>query len=128
MKSSWKVVLYVVIIVIVIVGAGFFYLTRGLDSGKEMSINNVDFSNLDDGTYTGTYQGGRWSNTVNVTIKDNEIIDIEVVDDILISQDEVLDKLVNRVINEQKVDIDVISEATVTSKAYLKAIEMSLKK
>lgn len=128
MKSYWKVVLYVVLIIIVIVGAGFFYISRGLDSGQELTINNVDLSNLEDGTYTGTYQGGRWSNTVKVTIKDNEILDIEVVDDILISQAKVLDEILARVINEQRVDVDVISEATVTSKAYLKAIELALEK
>lgn len=128
MKSYWKVVLYVVLIIIVVSGGLFYYMTRGLDSGREMTINNVDLSNLEDGTYTGSYQGGRWSNKVKVTIKDNEILDIEVVDDILISQAKVLDEILARVINEQRVDVDVISEATVTSKAYLKAIELALSK
>ena len=126
MKSYLKVILYVVLIIIITVGAGFFYISRGLDSGRELTINNVDLSNLEDGTYTGTYQGGRWSNTVKVTIKDNEISDVEVVDDVLFSQPEVLDKILNRVLKEQRVNVDVVSEATVTSKAYLKAVEMAL--
>jgi len=128
MKSYWKIILFFVLVIIVISGGLFYYVSRGLDSGRKLPINNVDLSNLEDGTYKGTYQGGRWSNTVEVTIKDNKILDIKVIDDVLISQSEVLDKILNRVIDNQRVDVDVISEATVTSKAYLKAIERALSK
>ncbi len=128
MKSYWKIILFFVLVIIVISGGLFYYMSRGLDSGSELPINNVNLSDLEDGTYTGTYQGGRWSNTVEVTIKDNKILDIKVTDDVMISQSEVLDKILNRVIDRQRVDVDVISEATVTSKAYLKAIERALSK
>ena len=126
MNLLWKILLYVLIIIIFVSGIGFFYMSRGLDSGRELSINKVDFSSLVDGTYTGTYRGGRWTNTVKVTIKDHRILDIEIVDDILFSQPEVFEKILDRVLDEQKVKVDVISEATVTSKAYLKAIELAL--
>jgi len=70
MKSYWKIILFFVLVIIVISGGLFYYMSRGLDSGSELPINNVNLSDLEDGTYTGTYQGGRWSNTVEVTIKD----------------------------------------------------------
>jgi len=127
MKTFWKVLLLLVIIIILLAGGGLFYLSRGLDSGSRVPINEVDLSALTDGTYTGTYEGGRWTNTVKVTIKDHRITDIEIVDDLLFSQPEVVDKILARVIDEQKVNVDVISEATVSSKAYLKAIELALK-
>ncbi|RCW52134.1 MULTISPECIES: FMN-binding protein [Halanaerobium] len=127
MKTFWKVILLLVIIIIFLAGGGLFYLSRGLDSGSRVPINEVDLSALTDGTYTGTYEGGRWTNTVKVTIKDHRITDIEIVDDLLFSQPEVVDKILARVIDEQKVNVDVISEATVSSKAYLKAIELALK-
>ena len=126
MKSFWKILIYVVIIIIFLAGGGLFYLSRGLDSGSKVPINEVDLSTLADGTYTGTYEGGRWTNTVKVTIKDHRISDIKIVDDIIFSQPAVLDKILGRVIEKQKVNVDVISEATVTSKAYLKAIELAL--
>jgi uncharacterized protein with FMN-binding domain len=126
MKSFWKILIYVVIIIILISGGSLFYMSRGLDSGRELPINNVDLSSLTDGIYTGTYRGGRWTNTVKVTIKDHRISDIKIVDDIIFSQPAVLDKILGRVIEKQKVNVDVISEATVTSKAYLKAIELAL--
>jgi len=127
MKTFWKVLLLLVIIIILLAGGGLFYLSRGLDSGSRVPINEVDLSALTDGTYTGTYEGGRWTNTVKVTIKDQRIKAIEIVDDLLFSQSEVVDKILARVIDEQKVNVDVISEATVSSKAYLKAIELALK-
>ena len=126
MKSFWKVLLFLVIIIIFLAGGGFFYLSRGLDSGSRVPINEVDLSTLTDGTYTGTYEGGRWTNTVKVTIEDHRITAIEIVDDLLFSRPEVVDKILARVIDEQKVKVDVISEATVSSKAYLKAIELAL--
>ena len=115
-----------VIIIIIVSGGSLFYMSRGLDSGGKLPINEVDLSSLADGTYTGTYRGGRWTNTVKVTIKDHKISNIEIVDDILFSQPEVLEKILDRVLDKQKVNVDVISEATVTSKAYLKAIELAL--
>lgn len=127
MKSFWKILLYVVIIIVILAGGGLFYLSRGLDSGSQMAIYEVDLSTLADGTYTGTYEGGRWTNTVKVTLEDHRITDIEIVDDVLFSQPEVMEKILARVIDKQKVKVDVISEATVTSKAYLKAIELALK-
>jgi|SRR6056297_898596 len=126
MKSFWKVLLFLVIIIIFLAGGGLFYLSRGLDSGSKVPINEVDLSTLADGTYTGTYEGGRWTNTVKVNIKDQRITAIEIVDDLLFSRPEVVDKILARVIDEQKVNVDVISEATVSSKAYLKAIELAL--
>jgi len=126
MKSFWKVLLFLVIIIIFLAGGGLFYLSRGLDSGSKVPINEVDLSTLTDGTYTGTYEGGRWTNTVKVNIKDQRITAIEIVDDLLFSRPEVVDKILARVIDEQKVNVDVISEATVSSKAYLKAIELAL--
>ena len=127
MKSFWKVILFLVIIIIFLAGGGLFYLSRGFDSGSQVPINEVDLSALADGTYTGTYEGGRWTNTVKVTIEDQRITAVEIVDDLLFSRPEVVDKILARVIDEQKVNVDVISEATVSSKAYLKAIELALK-
>ena len=101
MKSFWKVLLFLVIIIFLLAGAGLFYLSRGLDSGSQVPINEVDLSTLTDGTYTGTYEGGRWTNTVKVTIKDQRITAIEIVDDLLFSRPEVVDKILARVIDEQ---------------------------
>ena len=67
----------------------------------------------------------------NLTIDEvinNKIYSIKIVDDIMFSQPEVREELFKRVIENQNLDVDIISEATITTKAYLKSIEVALKK
>ncbi|MBX4260531.1 FMN-binding protein [Clostridium estertheticum] len=126
MSMFSKIILAVIILlVLIIVGAGF-YMTRGLNSGKNMIIKPSDASQLKDGDYTGKYNGGRWSNEVNVTIKDKKVTKIDVVKSVVFEKLEVSRELFNKVIKKQGTNVDVISGATVTSKAYLKSIENAL--
>ncbi len=64
---------------------------------------------------------------MNITIKEHKIIKIDVVKDVFFSKPEVTEALLSKVLEKQNANVDVISGATVTSKAYLKAIENSLK-
>lgn len=127
MNKTLKKVITLIIIIIAVILLVLFYLTRGLQEGENIEVNDVDLSYLeDDGLYTGSFDFGRWSNEAKVTIKDKEIIDIEFTDDITLSQDEVREEIINRIIDEQRINVDVVSGATVTSKAYMKAVEDAL--
>lgn len=128
MRKFLKIILGIVILFLLIGAGGVFYLSRGLATGAKVEVSGVNLNSLQDGTYTGSYEGGRWSNEVKVTIKDHKIVDIKLVKDVSIPKDEATKELFDRVIKEQNTAADVVSGATVTSKAYLKAIENSLKK
>lgn len=104
-----------------------FYITRGLESGSKVAIGNVDILKLEDGSYNGKYKAGRWTNEVNVIIKNHAITKIELVKDVMIPQPDLKDKVFNEVIENQSLNIHAVSGATVTSKAYLKSIENALK-
>jgi uncharacterized protein with FMN-binding domain len=69
----------------------------------------------------------RWSNEIIVTVKDHQIIELELVDDVMFKIDEVTKTLFDRVIQNQSLDVDIETGATVTSHAYLKAIENAVK-
>ena len=69
----------------------------------------------------------RWSNEIKVTVKDHKIIALEVVDDVMFKIDEVTKTLFDRVIQNQSLDVDIETGATVTSHAYLKAVENAVK-
>jgi len=127
-KLFLKRVLPVIIVVILVVVSGMFYIIRGLDSGSRLEVGSVNLSLLSDGTYSGQYKAGRWSNEVNVTIKENKITKIDIVKDVLFSKQEWSQQILNMVLEKQNIDIDAVSGATVTGKAYLKAIEDALKK
>lgn len=126
MKTVFKIA-GIIFIVLLLVGGGFvFYLSRGLEEVSNMSIEDVNISALEDGVYNGKYDGGRWTNEVEVTIKDSKITNINLVKDVVFSKPEVKEEMLNKVIEEQSIDVDAISGSTVTCKAYLKSIENAL--
>jgi len=111
-------------IILIILAGMFFFVTNGLSEGVKVPINGIDLSNVPDGSYTGVYDFKRWSNTVVVHVKDHQIMDINLEKDMLGAE---ADEIIRRVIAAQDTRVDTISGATVTSKAYLKAIENALK-
>ncbi len=119
--------LSVFILFILVLGGGIFFISRGVEAGEALEINNVDLSRLSDGAYSGAYEGGRWTNVVNVTVKDHKITGVEIVKDVLFPKPEVTAELVEKVLEKQSPNIDAVSGSTVTSKAYLKSIENALK-
>lgn len=128
MKRVFKVLLSIFLIFGLIVLGGIIYLTRGLESGKSVVVNTVSISALRDGTYNGKYKAGRWTNEVKLTVKNGKISAIEVLEDVTFKKPEWTKELFDRIIEKQSTDVEVVSGATITSKAYLKAIEDALNK
>ena len=123
MKKALKIILTIIILIVLIIIAGIFYITRGLETGINTKINGIDISDVANGQYEGNYEWGRWSNKLNVTVKDNIITKIEIVDDVTFNQKDLSEELFSRVIERQNTKVDTVAGATVTSKAYLKSIE-----
>jgi uncharacterized protein with FMN-binding domain len=110
-----------------IVAFGVFFMFNGMGAIKNMDIYSVDLTGVGDGTYTGAFKKGRWNSQVEVTVKDHKIVDIKVLNaDPTVNS--ISEDTVKKVIEAQKVDIDIVSGATVTTKALLKAIEDALTK
>lgn len=92
---------------------------------SEMKIGSVDLSKIADGKYIGScdvvYVGAK----VSVTVKDNKIVDI-----ILLNHKTDKGKpgeaVTNEVINAQSLQVDMITGATNSSKVILKSIENAL--
>lgn len=117
----------IVLIFVLVAAGGVFYITRGLDEGAKVTVDKVDLSSVSDGVYHGKYTSGRWTNELDVTVKDHKIRDIKVVKDVTFPKPEWAQQLFNRVVEKQNTDVEVVSGATVTSKAYLKAVENAFK-
>jgi len=118
-----KIVLYVFLGFVVFVLALGAFGTIGLKDAKALEITSVDLSSVDDGTYTGIYENGRWSNTVEVTVQNHEITNINQVSSGNSSQQAVFDEIIQNIISAQKIDIDTVSGATATTNSFLKAVE-----
>lgn len=126
MKKAMIVILSILGVLIVVGAGGVFYITNGLEAGENLAINPVDLTAIEDGTYAGVYQAGRWSNEVAVSVADHQIANIAVVKTVTIDDPELTSTIINNVIKNQNTTVEAVSGATVTSKAYLKSIENAL--
>lgn len=125
-RKVLKVALWILVGLVVAVGGvvGFDQIARNAQGS--LTIGCVDFSGLPDGTYTGMHSGGRWSNQVLVTVESGRVTGIDVVKDVLFNLPDVTQRTLDAVIETQSLEVDIISGATVTARAYLKAVENAL--
>ncbi len=126
MKKALKIIGIVLVAMIVIIAGGLFYLSQGLSEGEDVTLIGWNLEGVEDGVYQGSFNFKRWSNTLKVTVEDEKIVEIEVVDDVTFVRDGVSSQLFDAIIDKQDIPEDLVSEATITSKAYIKAIEDAL--
>lgn len=111
-------------------GIGWSKLMKEHREARGLPLSRVDFSRLADGIYHGAYAGGmyRWRrNECDVTVAGGRVTGIE----LTVSQDPGGKntqhvELFERVVRAQSLQVDTISGATLTSRAYLQAVENAL--
>lgn len=113
----------IVLLVLVVVMMIFAFL--GLNETTDLNIESVDLSQIPDGSYTGTYDNFRFSNTVEVTVKDHQIIEIRPVKT-ADGREKLNEELTENILEQQRTDIDAVSGATASSNGFLKAVENAL--
>jgi uncharacterized protein with FMN-binding domain len=127
---GWMIALGVVAALGVGGGIGWSKLSKEHREARSLPLNAVDFLKLNDGTYHGAYAGGmyKWrANECQVTVSSGQVTDIQ-----LVGSSDPGGKntqhqaLYDRVIQAQSLQVDTISGATLTSKAYLQAVENAL--
>jgi uncharacterized protein with FMN-binding domain len=128
--NGWLIALIVVVVLGIAGGIGWSRLSKEHREARSLPLNAVDFGKLSDGTYHGAYAGGmyKWrANECQVTVSSGQVTDIQ-----LVGSSDPGDKntqhqaLYDRVIEAQSLQVDTISGATLTSKAYLQAVENAL--
>ena len=128
MGRGKKILIGIVVLVLVLVVA-FRVVVSKLESNLEalnsLTIEEVDLTNIEDGTYEGSYGSFPVSAIVEVTVRNHRITKIELVDHSN-GQGQPAEVLPERVIESQSVKVDAISGATYSSRVILKAIETAL--
>lgn len=129
--TGWIITLIIVAILGIGGGIGWSFLKKEHYEARNLPLNAIDFSKLNDGTYIGEYEGGmyKWrANKVKVTVASGKVAKIELLSSSDAGKDNTKQEvLFDRVIKEQSLQIDTISGATLTSKGYLQGIENALK-
>ena len=130
MRKMWW--LYILGLLVVALGVGFFFGMQGMKETLGQKINHIDLSGVSDGTYQGKYEAGRFKMAVQVTVKNHSIAKVDILD---FDKSEGMGKKVwegtygptiDKIIESQSPNVDIISGATATTKTLLKAVENTL--
>jgi uncharacterized protein with FMN-binding domain len=121
-----KVLLIVLSVLAVIAVLMLFVLFYGMGSIKRSIIHEVDLSRIADGTYHGAFHKGRWTYDVEVTIQDHGITAVKNTNPRMESFKELNDAIAANLVEAQRIPIDTVSGATVSTKAFLKAVVNAL--
>lgn len=102
--------------------------TNATNATNATNETNTDASTLKDGTYTGQGEGKGGTITVEVTVKDEKIEKIDVVEHHETEGlcEEPLQEIINKVIESNSFNVDAVSGATMTSNGLLEAIEVAI--
>ncbi|WP_459129798.1 FMN-binding protein [Guggenheimella bovis] len=112
-----------VLLILVVLFAAFLLFQQG--ARREMDsvvIHNVNFSDVKDGTYQGESKVGPVEVITETTVKDGKIVKIDLIKHVK-GLGGKAEPIIDQVIKNQRLDIDVISGATASSKAILQSIE-----
>lgn len=92
---------------------------------KETTFSGIDIGNIPDGTYIGEYDVNFIYARVEVTVRDGAITNIDILEH-KNERGKAAEIVTDRIIAEQKTDVDAVSGATNSSTVIKKAVENAL--
>ena len=124
-------------VIVVGMGAAFLWAMPGWNEARGLTFADLDFTKISDGTYVGEYVGTKDSLRnckVEVTVEGGRVQGVKILGGALCNAEQktlgtsglTIGTLFQRVIDEQSLQVDVVSGASLTSKVHLKAIENAL--
>jgi uncharacterized protein with FMN-binding domain len=124
-----KIILCATLLAILIVlGFGLNYLftfSAYKQDVEAIQVQNIDLSTIADGEYFGGCDVDFVSARVRVVIKDHKMIEIELLEHHN-DRGTAADDMPNRILEQQRVDVDAISGATSSSKVIQEAVYNAL--
>lgn len=93
---------------------------------SEISIEEILLSDVPDGVYTGACDVNFIRAKVEVTVSNGEITDIRILEH-KNERGQAAEAVVERIVSEQRIDVDAVSGATNSSTVLKKAVENALK-
>ena len=126
-KRKYSLILILILVVIALVG-GLLYCRSYLNYERDIaaiSIRGVDLMTIDNGEYFGECDAGFIRAKVRVVIVDHKMTDIELIEHVN-EYGERAEVLPERMLAEQRVDVDGVSGATSSSKVIREAVYHAL--
>lgn len=98
-----------------------------LEKVRSMQIGSVDFSTLKYGNYRSDFRYGDFTYAVEVLVSNSQIKAINVLENRNSKYARIAEGVTEKVLRQQRNNVDAVSGATTTSKTLLKAIENALR-
>ena len=129
--STGKKILIIIVAVIIVIGIGIAVMINNI-SGSLAAYQDSDFSGLDltkveDGTYTGSEDANIIKVTVEVTVKDHAITNINLLEH-KNGQGKPAEVIVDDIVAANSLEVDAISGATYSSQVIKTAVYNALVK
>lgn len=128
MKIWMKALIGLGIFVAIVILIGIFVFFRYRQMVKRIDsimIEDVNLAQIDDGIYAGEFGEFLTSVKLEVTVEDHQITNIEIVEQRASPNHEALEVL-DRIIEAQSPNVDVVSGATGSSKSIMLAVQNAL--
>ena len=131
MRKSKKKIFLVVILFLLLIGLiwGAVYLKKVADYKRavgETTFNEIDIANVSDGIYIGEYDVNFIYAKAEVTVESGKIVTINILEH-RHERGKAAETVVEKIIAEQKIDVDTISGATNSGTVIKKAVENALR-
>ncbi len=131
MRISKKKIISVIILLFLLICliCGAVYLKNVADYKRaigETTFDEIDIADVSDGIYIGEYDVNFIYAKVEVTVEDWEIVSINILEH-RHERGKAAEKVIEKIIEEQKIDVDAVSGATNSSTVIKKAVENALK-
>ena len=131
MRISKKKIISFIVLLLLLIGliCGAVYLKKVADYKRvvgETTFGEIDIADVSDGIYIGEYDVNFIYAKVEVTVEDGEIVSINILEH-RHERGKAAEKIIEKIIEEQKIDVDAVSGATNSSTVIKKAVENALK-
>ena len=131
MRISKKKIISFIVLLLLLIGliCGAVYLKNVADYKRaigETTFDEIDIADVSDGIYIGEYDVNFIYAKVEVTVEDGEIVSINIMEH-RHERGKAAETVIEKIIEEQKIDVDAISGATNSSTVIKKAVENALK-
>ena len=131
MKIFKKKILLSLILLLFLGGLvlGILYLKDVADykqAVEEITFEEINISDVSDGVYIGEYDVNFIYAKVEVTVENGEITNINILEHRQ-ERGKAAESITDKIVDEQKIDVDAIAGATNSSSVIQKAVENALK-
>ena len=117
------ILLAVVCAAVILLAFVAFY---GMSDVRRLVIREIDLSKIANGTYVGSYHKGRFTYDVEVAVRDHRIVSIKNKNPRTRALGAWNEQAEAAMVASQAINVDVVSGATLNTKAFSKAVEQAL--